>query len=132
MACGIEAFQAEGFRAGMSLSGLLPRKPMREKVAEEKPPQLNNQNGRMPESGHGSKGKAGSIFLCCLEIKAWGRLSTTVVRIGFFLARLSLASGLLAGVEAGRTVHCEIPASWLGLTVISTSQTFPSDFSCFL
>lgn len=52
MVCGIEAFQAEGFGAGMSLSGLWPR----EKVAEEKPPRLNNQNGRMPESGRGSKG----------------------------------------------------------------------------
>lgn len=64
MACGIEAVQAEGFRARMSLSGLLPRKPTREKVAEEKPPQLNNQNGSTPESGHGSKGKAGSVFFC--------------------------------------------------------------------
>lgn len=86
MVCGIEAFQAEGFRTGMSLSGLWPRKPTREKVAEEKPPRLNNQNGRMPESGRGSKGNAGSIFLCCLEIKAWGRLCPTVVRIGFFFS----------------------------------------------
>lgn len=101
MACGIEAFQAEGYGAGMSLSGLWPRKPTREKVAEEKPPQLNNQNGRMPESGRGSKGKAGSTFLCCLEIKAWGRLCTTVVRIGFFFPGQAVPGFRLVGRGGG-------------------------------
>lgn len=62
MACGIE-----GFRARMSLSGLLPRKPTREKVAEEKPPQLNNQSGSTPKSGLGSEGKAGSFFCVALR-----------------------------------------------------------------
>lgn len=55
-----------------------------------------------------------------------------VVEYGFSLAWLALASDILAGAEAGRTFHCEIPASWLGYTVINTSRTFQSDFSCFL
>lgn len=55
-----------------------------------------------------------------------------VVEYGFSLAWLALATDMLAGAEAGRTFHCEVPTSWLGYTAINTSQTFQSDFSCFL
>lgn len=48
------------------------------------------------------------------------------------LARLPLASDCLAGIELAGWSGCEIPASWLGCAVISTSQIFQSDFSCFL
>lgn len=48
------------------------------------------------------------------------------------LARLPLASDSLAGTKLAGWSCCEIPASWLGWVAISTSQTFQSDFSCFL
>lgn len=38
----------------------------------------------------------------------------------------------LAGSELAGWSTCEIPASWLGRTAISTSQTFQSDVSRFL
>lgn len=46
--------------------------------------------------------------------------------------RLLLASDSLARTELVGWSSCEIPASWLGCAAISTSQTFHSDFSCFL
>lgn len=48
------------------------------------------------------------------------------------LARLLLASDSLARAELAGRSSCEIPASWLGCAAISTSQTFQSDFGCFL
>lgn len=48
------------------------------------------------------------------------------------LARLPLTSDSLAGSELAGWSTCEIPASWLGCTAISTSQTFRSDVSRFL
>lgn len=48
------------------------------------------------------------------------------------LARLLRASGSLATTELAGWSGCEIPDSWLGCAAISTSQTFQSDFRCFL
>lgn len=48
------------------------------------------------------------------------------------LARLLLASDSLARTELAGWSSCEIPATWLGCAAISASQTFQSDFSCFL
>lgn len=46
------------------------------------------------------------------------------------LARPLLAADSWASPKQGW--RAGIPASWLGCAVISTSQTFQSDFSCFL
>ena len=48
------------------------------------------------------------------------------------LGRFLLASDSLARTELAGWSSREIPASWLGCAAISTSQTFQSDFSCFL
>lgn len=48
------------------------------------------------------------------------------------LAQLLLASDSSALVGLAGWSGCEIPASWPGCSVISTSQTFQSDFCCFL
>lgn len=56
-----------------------------------------------------------------------------MVTIGFLWpGRRWLQTRSLAGTELAGWSGCEIPASWLGCAVISTSQAFQSDLSCFL
>lgn len=94
-----------------------------------------NSNGHLADSRQIGRCFAGEglegLFLCFLAITLWE--GPLVGRIGFPRPGCRwLRTDCLAGPELAGRSCCEIPASWPGCAAISTSQTFQSDFSCFL